>query len=370
MSLQPTTIRVPADQPTIQAAVDAANSGDTVLVAPGEYLESVDLRGKEILVKSEVVGAAIVRAPDSQRSFRAVTGETSKTRVIGFGIGRGGKWGGGIETNGSSPVFDSCDIVGCKNNTGGGAILQGGAPQFVACDFTNCFVNGVGGGLYGGGGAIRAIGASATIDLCSFQGCYGAQGDIMMQEGGGTSTIRRSTLLGAGAGVSGTFLYNAYSGMVIEDCVFDSMVGKAIFGWAPVTVRRTDFRNITGDFVFDMRAGQTLLEDCRLERCQVANHIFGVTYSGTYALRNTTLCQSSTPIFQGAWTDLGGNDFNAICSCFGDIDGDGIIGGADLSIVLSGWQSGPGANQGDLSGDGETDAVDMALILSNWGVCK
>jgi hypothetical protein len=29
------TIHVPADQPTIQAAINAANSGDTVLVAPG-----------------------------------------------------------------------------------------------------------------------------------------------------------------------------------------------------------------------------------------------------------------------------------------------------------------------------------------------
>lgn len=46
------TLRVPTDYPTIQEAIDAASSGDTVLVAPGDYFESVDFGFKEIFLRS------------------------------------------------------------------------------------------------------------------------------------------------------------------------------------------------------------------------------------------------------------------------------------------------------------------------------
>ena len=35
-------ITVPGDQPTIQAAIVVSSSGDTVLVSPGTYNESID----------------------------------------------------------------------------------------------------------------------------------------------------------------------------------------------------------------------------------------------------------------------------------------------------------------------------------------
>src|SRR5437016_11786219 len=46
------TINVPASQPTIQAAINAASNGDTVLVAPGTYRENINFMGKAITVTS------------------------------------------------------------------------------------------------------------------------------------------------------------------------------------------------------------------------------------------------------------------------------------------------------------------------------
>jgi len=46
------TIHVPADYGTIQEAIDAAVGGDTVLVAPGTYVENIDFLGKAITLKS------------------------------------------------------------------------------------------------------------------------------------------------------------------------------------------------------------------------------------------------------------------------------------------------------------------------------
>ena len=46
------TIRVPADRPTIQSAIDAATEGDTVLVDPGTYREKLKLGAKGITLAS------------------------------------------------------------------------------------------------------------------------------------------------------------------------------------------------------------------------------------------------------------------------------------------------------------------------------
>lgn len=53
--------------------------------------------------------------------------------------------------------------------------------------------------------------------------------------------------------------------------------------------------------------------------------------------------------------------------CPADFDDDGLVGAADLSPLLAGWDSVDPSL--DLNGDGVIGAPDLSLLLSTWGAC-
>jgi hypothetical protein len=48
-----------------------------------------------------------------------------------------------------------------------------------------------------------------------------------------------------------------------------------------------------------------------------------------------------------------------------DINGDGIVDGIDLALVLGNWGPCPGC-PADINGDGIVDGIDLAVVLGGW----
>jgi hypothetical protein len=55
-------------------------------------------------------------------------------------------------------------------------------------------------------------------------------------------------------------------------------------------------------------------------------------------------------------------------SCSSDLNGDGVVDGGDLAVILGGWGI-VGPSSADLNGDLLVDGNDLALMLGSWGAC-
>jgi hypothetical protein len=70
----------------------------------------------------------------------------------------------------------------------------------------------------------------------------------------------------------------------------------------------------------------------------------------------------------GSWSNVGRGSGIFSLACPGspaDINGDGLVDGADLSQLLGGWGQ-PGLT--DINNDGTTDGADLSQLLGDWGI--
>jgi len=148
---QATDIHVPADQPSVQQAIVAAQDGDRVLVDPGTYAEHINFLGKNIEVQS--TGGAAVTFLDGTHSGRVVTianGETRAALLTGFTIRHGsakGDFGGGIHIENASPTISDNDIVRNVACVGAGLSSVSGSPRIIRNHFSHNRATCNGGGL-------------------------------------------------------------------------------------------------------------------------------------------------------------------------------------------------------------------------------
>ncbi len=164
-------LRVPGDYVTIQEALDAAaEAGDEIIVAPGRYAETINLLGKEIVLRSS--GGPDVTSIDAsglgQSVIACVSGESQNTVVEGFLITGGTSnrdfsyRGGGVRISSSSPTIRHCRFVGNEAAVGGGIYVSFGDPTITDCEFieNNAWDS--------GGAGIYCWSSNALVANCTF----------------------------------------------------------------------------------------------------------------------------------------------------------------------------------------------------------
>jgi len=231
-----TTIRVPTDQPTIQAAIGAAVAGDTVLVAPGTYVERLNFLGKAITVASS--GGPAVTVIDGNGAGVVVTfnsGESRSAALRGFTVTNGGGFsGGGIAVSSASPTIESNVITGNTGCDGIGISVSFGSPRIANNEITHNVRSGCSGGV--GGAGIKVGGAGAAViegNVIADNSLTGGSGGGISLFAAGVPVIRNNVIVrNSVSGVSpaaqggGIWIVNQSDALIVQNLIAGNSAGE------------------------------------------------------------------------------------------------------------------------------------------------
>lgn len=384
---------VPGDFSTVQAALNAAASFDTVLVDPGTYLENLFLTGRPVVLTShfmdnhdpQYIATTILDGsgsafPSIGSVVHIIQGEDSSTIVQGFTItgGTGSVWtdehgfgtyreGGGILIAGSSPIIQHNWIVDNE------AILV------------------TAGLVSAGGGAIRSGDGNPIIRnniIRNNRGRYGAGIVLNFAEG----TIQHNLIADNSGGEdyagSGIWKYEGTDALIENNTIVgnvSTLPGGGIYVWSTTATIRN---NIIRDNIAPSSA------QIRVSSASVAVTYSDVSggYAGTgnvdldplymgpfFHLSDGSPCvdagdpaiaynDDEDPLNPGlaAWPSLGGlrNDIGAFGGPWAsdldyDVDGDSVYNDNDNCMFT------PNADQLDVDGDGVGDVCDNCPSTPN-----
>ncbi|MFO7952200.1 MAG: right-handed parallel beta-helix repeat-containing protein [Bacillota bacterium] len=127
-------VTVPDKYSTIQEAIDAAEEGDEITVDVGIYKESIDFKGKDIILRStdpddpSIVDQTIIDGDGGGTVVSFHSGESEEAVLNGFTITRGS---GIVVSGGSTPIIKNNVIENNEAEYGAGLAIFDSSPKII-----------------------------------------------------------------------------------------------------------------------------------------------------------------------------------------------------------------------------------------------
>ena len=370
--LHATIINIPADQPTIQAGIDASVDTDTILVAPGIYIETLSINGKNIVIGSNFLTTGdstyidstiidgnnmtrpvtILGSVDSTMVFTGFTVQNGSVGGIGCGPGaspiiscnivqdnHGHTNNAGISCSGGNPIIRYNKIIGNINgssitdNGGGIACYFSGSPiiykNIIKNNYANkgggiyCFVPGytpiirdniIDGNISDNGAGIYCDNSSPVIrynTICSDSASTFGGGIYCVNNS--NPEIRYNLIYDNKAWLYGGGIYSSNSLPLIEN---NTICGNFSFIWASAMYIEMSQPTISNNIFANNTGSVAVVTGAALNYCDFYNNTgghFSATPPGTGVLTTVNTNGDSCDVYGNILMDpmfVGGDDFH------------------------------------------------------------
>ncbi len=352
------TLVVPDGYATIQLAIDAAVSGDSILVRAGTYSGPFTLAGKDVVLHGAgAYGGTILTGNHATRVLEIGAGVTDHTEIGDLEIRHGfATHGGGVLlAGGAAPRFTRCVFlqnrvhVSVQSSYGGAVEVGAGcSAEFADCHFFGNYASiDVFSGDFGFGGAI----AARSLARFAVRGC----------------TFEDNLSAGFEGGVGGAIYSDPDASGAIDECRFarnSAGVGGAIYG-GPTHVRSSVFHDnqafygpsaiaLQGPFAAEGAGPGLEITGNLLYANQLLGGAGTMDVRAAALIRNNTITSNQSP-GGFALVASGGNRIENNIVAFNEGTGIFCLGASDFSVacndVHANSANGSPANYGGSCGD-------------------